>query len=605
MKCCLNIKPANNKEEKMLYPRTNRYRNVFDLSGLWNFRLDPSAKGEKVGWFKGLDTGKCIDIAVPASWNEQFTADDFAGIDIHNYVGSAWYEKRFFVPEEKGEGRRLWLRIGAANYRAKVWLNGSLLGEHEGGFLPFQFEITEIVKKEEENLLVMKVDNTHSADTIPPGLPEIAHNYPPTVFDFFPYGGIHRPVLLYSTAQDYIKDITVITEIKQTQGIVKYKVTVEGDSAGVVGIGIKDKPEEEKVKNGMVEGELTVKGAHLWSPEDPFLYDFRVQLLVKGKIIDEYRLPIGIRTIEVKGNKLLLNGNSIFLRGVGKHEDFPIIGKGINLPLVIKDFSLLKWLGCNTFRTVHYPYCEELMYLADKLGFLVMTEVPAVSLSYSHITSRMKEVHKQMLKEMVERDKNHPSVIIWCVANEPGIGGAPEEEVIKTADFYFREICEYARTLDSTRPITIATCRHYDAVILKHCDIASLNRYCGWYNLPGQLDLADQELEEEMEEFYKTLGKPILVSEYGAGAVAGMHANPPALFTEEYQAELIERQSKVIKSKPYIIGGLIWAFSDFKTPQTSRRVILNRKGLFTRDRQPKMAAHRVRAMWRDRGRNKK
>lgn len=165
----------------MLYPQLNKFRNVVDLSGLWSFKLDSGEKGEEEGWFEGLDKNNCLDIAVPASWNEQFTADDFDGLDIYNYTGSAWYEKRFFLPFGEDRNKRLWLRIGAANYRAKVWLNGLFLGEHEGGFFPFEFEITAKVRKG-ENLLAIKVNNTLSPDTIPPGLPEIADNYPPHRF---------------------------------------------------------------------------------------------------------------------------------------------------------------------------------------------------------------------------------------------------------------------------------------------------------------------------------------------------------------------------------------------------------------------------------------
>ncbi|MBI4530386.1 MAG: hypothetical protein HY709_02590 [Candidatus Latescibacteria bacterium] len=297
---------------------------------------------------------------------------------------------------------------------------------------------------------------------------------------------------------------------------------------------------------------------------------------------------------------MLLNGKPVFLRGVGKHEDFPIIGKGMNLSVILRDFSLLKWLHANTFRCVHYPYAEEMLYLADKKGLLVIDEIPAVSLSPLHITERTESLHRQMLQDMYHRDKNHPSVILWCVANEPVLQGPASdiEKAAQIADAYFGRICRFMRQLDTTRPVTLALHPSPFESILRHCDVISLNRYYGWYSIPGRIDKACEELDNVLESCRQSFGKAILISEFGADSMVGLHAEPPELFTEEYQAELLKEQMKVIERKPYTVGELIWAFSDFKTAQHHRRVVLNRKGLFTREREPKMAAHTVRQMWK-------
>jgi beta-glucuronidase len=382
---------------------------------------------------------------------------------------------------------------------------------------------------------------------------------------------------------------------------VEYVVQVEGNETAMVSIslggGRETIREERRVVDGRASGRIVVPDAQLWSPAHPFLYDFRVDVIQES--LDRYTLPIGIRTVVATEDNLLLNGKPVFLRGVGKHEDFPVIGKGMNLAIILRDFSLLKWLYANTFRCVHYPYAEEVLYLADKKGLLVIDEVPAVSLSPLHITERTESLHRQMLQEMYHRDKNHPSVILWCVANEPTLQGPASDvgHAAQIADAYFGRICRFMRQVDTTRPVTLALHPSPFESILRHCDVISLNRYYGWYSIPGRIDKACEELDRTLESCRHSFGKAILISEFGADSMIGLHAEPPELFTEEYQAELLKEQMKIIERKPYTVGELIWAFSDFKTAQHHRRVVLNRKGLFTREREPKMAAHVVRQMW--------
>ena len=586
----------------MLFPQTNRFRRAGDLSGIWDFRLDPQGTGERDSWFSRMpETGICA-IAVPGSWNEQFTGDAFPGLDIHNYTGTAWYRKRFFPPLHARSGERIWLRFGAVHYRAKVWLNGTALGEHEGGFLPFCFDVTGVLRKSERNTLVLRVDNALSPETLPPLVPELSDNYPPTMFDFFPYGGIHRPVILYTTPPSSIEDVVYETVFERNRASIGCKITCRGKDADAVRISMRAAERsvaaEGRVREGKADVGIAIKDFRSWSPADPFLYECTVELLEKGRAVDEYHLPVGLRTIDVDGDSLLLNGKPIALRGVGKHEDFPVNGKGVNLPVVVRDFSLMKWLGCNALRTVHYPYCEEVLAIADRMGFLVMEEVPAVSLSYRHLTARTAALHRRMLRDMLYRDRNHPSVIAWCVANEPGTEeDETDPDVLSAAEKYFKGICDYTRRLDSSRPVTLASCRKYDDRILRHCDIVAKNKYTGWYSLPGRPGQACRQATRDLEALHRKLGKPVLVSEFGAGAIAGMHADPPQMFSEEYQADLLEEYIRMLENLPFVIGGFIWALADFAAPQKHTRVMGNRKGVFTRDRRPKMAAHRVRKLW--------
>ncbi len=577
----------------MLYPKMNGFREVIDLSGFFDFKLDPDNVGEEKNWQKGVESSRSIGI--PGSWNEQFT-------DTRDYLGPTWHFKKFYVPSSWKE-KLVWFRIGAANYYAKVWINGKLIGEHEGGYLPFQFEVTDKVRFGKENFLSVKVDNQLSPERVPPGnIPEEEHprsvrqrSYPDVNFDFFPYGGIHRPVYLFCTPLDYIEDIAVTTSIEGKKGLVKYRITKKGGEAKEAFIHLGDEntrlDQKAEFRGNMAEGELTIDEATFWSPDNAHLYEMVVELLSpEGAPIGEYTLSIGIRTIEVKNDRLYLNEKLIFLKGFGKHEDFPIIGKGLSLPLIAKDYSLMKWIGANSFRTSHYPYSEEMMNMADKEGFLVIDEIPAVGLFFGKGNKRRLSLCKQYLRELIARDKNHPSVIMWSIANEPH-STKPE------AKEFFRQLYEHTKKLDPSRLVTLVSMFGLKEEALAYVDVICLNRYYGWYTEPGQLDRASHKLSRELDALYQTYKKPILLSEFGAGAIAGVHAHPAELFSEEYQAELIQKYCEVIESKPYMVGEHVWCFADFKTAQVAYRVALNRKGVFTRTRQPKLAAHLLRKIW--------
>lgn len=577
----------------MLYPKMNGFREVIDLSGFFDFKLDPDNVGEEKNWQKGVESSRSIGI--PGSWNEQF-------IDTRDYLGPTWHFKKFYVPSSWKE-KLVWFRIGAANYYAKVWINGEFIGEHEGGYLPFQFEVTDKVRFGKENFLSVKVDNQLSPERVPPGnIPEEEHprsvrqrSYPDVNFDFFPYGGIHRPVYLFFTPETYIDNITAITNVEGKKGLIKYRITKKGGEAKEAFIHLGDEntrlDQKAEFRGNMAEGELTIDEATFWSPDNPHLYEMVVELLSpEGAPIDEYTLSIGIRTIEVKNDRLYLNGEPIFLKGFGKHEDFPIIGKGLSLPLIVKDYSLMKWIGANSFRTSHYPYSEEMMNMADKEGFLVIDEIPAVGLFFGKGNKRRLSLCKQYLRELIARDKNHPSVIMWSIANEPH-STKPE------AKEFFRQLYEHTKKLDPSRLVTLVSMFGLKEEALAYVDVICLNRYYGWYTEPGQLDRASHKLSRELDALYQTYKKPILLSEFGAGAIAGVHAHPAELFSEEYQAELIQKYCEVIESKPYMVGEHVWCFADFKTAQVAYRVALNRKGVFTRTRQPKLAAHILRKIW--------
>jgi beta-glucuronidase len=315
----------------------------------------------------------------------------------------------------------------------------------------------------------------------------------------------------------------------------------------------------------------------------------------------------GFRTVAVDGSTLLLNGEPLYLVGFGKHEEYPVVGRGRFLAGYRRDLELMRWAGANSFRTSHYPYDEEILNLADRLGLLVIDEVPAVSLGFDSDRYEdllpLLETHKRALTELIARDANHPSVIAWSIVNEPNLWTEPHYQH-DTGRRYFRDVYEHAHSLDSSRPVVAITMSRFGAqdIALEACDIIGINRYYGWYTDPADLELAGRKLDAELEEIHAAHRKPILVTEFGADSVEGYHATTAQLFTEEYQSALLRVYGDVIASKPYCAGEHVWNFADFRTPQNHRRVVLNRKGVFTRSREPKGAAFEIRERWRSLGR---
>lgn len=590
----------------MLYPQQNFYRSVFDLSGYWNFKADPNDKGIEEKWFSKRLTGELHTIAIPGSWNEQLTEQG-----LRNYVGKAWHETSFIIPKQIQENNKIWFRVGAADHAAQVFLNGNFVGEHYGGFMPFQLELTDFVHTNgDENILTICVDSTITMHTLPQhvdpeseqyGTPsyERRHLFPPTRFDFFPYGGLTRSVNLVTTPKEYISDIKINSNL---DGEVEVEVESVGGSS--FNIQIFDKTNDEVVSK-IINGNnctLLVDNPNLWSPANPYLYTVKVSLLNNEFTVDLYEETFGFRSIEVSEGEVLLNNEPLFLSGFGKHEDFPIVGRGRFRPAYVRDYELMRWIGANSYRTSHYPYDEEMMRLGDELGFLIINEVPAVSLGFwSNNFEDLEPLltnHKIAIRKLIERDKNHPSVISWSITNEPNLWGEEfyQNEASKK---YFKEVYDYTKALDASRPIMSISMAAYkeNDVVLESCDIIGLNRYYGWYTKPVDLEQAGTDLANELDKTFAKYRKPIMLTEFGADTVEGLHATTAQMFTEEFQTAFTLKYLEVMTARDFVFGSHVWNFADFMTPQHFRRVILNKKGVFTRDRNPKGVAFRLREYW--------
>lgn len=589
----------------MLYPIMNEARYIVDLNGLWNFKLD-EGNGFNEKWYESKlkDT---MQIAVPSSYNDLAEGEDF-----RDHVGWVWYERSFTIPRSLFE-ERIVLRFGSVTHNAKVYINGKFLAEHKGGFTPFEAEINDLLTQG-ENRLTVAVDNIIDETTLPVGLLKeeevpgkglVRRNI--VNFDFFNYAGIHRPVKIYTTPKTYVKDVTIVTNFEGSLGKVNYDIEVHGDAEVVVSVVDEDKKVVATAKGA--KGNIEISDVKLWEPMNAYLYELKIDLLKDEDLVDSYSETFGVRTVEVKDGKFLINNKPFYFKGFGKHEDSHINGRGFNEAINVKDFNLMKWIGANSFRTAHYPYSEEIMRLADREGIVIIDETPGVGLHLNFMATAFsggskrdtwkeigtKELHEQVIKELIARDKNHPSVVMWSVANEP----ASEEEGAKE---YFEPLVNLTKELDpQKRPVTIVThlmstpdkCKVADIV-----DVLCLNRYYGWYVEGGNLEGAKLLLTKELEGWNQRCpGKPVMFTEYGADTVAGFHDTTPVMFTEEYQVEYYKANHEVVDKFPNFVGEQVWNFADFATSQGIMRAQGNKKGIFTRDRKPKMIAHALRERW--------
>jgi len=590
--------------EHIVHPQQNAHRQMIDLSGFWWFQLDRDNMGEKNEWFNGLPSARTI--AVPCSWNDLYD-------DASDYLGTAWYLRESWIPAN-WKGQRIFAYFGSVNYAASVWLNGQRIGSHEGGHLPFAYDVTPHVVWDSPNVLAVSVENIQTPTRVPPAGRQVGPltSYPATAYDFFPYAGIQRQVMFLAVPAVHIEDVTVVTAIEGNDGVVRVQAVASGNWNGTGKLRlISDSgnlESELSFNGGHAEATIRVAGARFWNPATPYLYPLHISLVDGNKTTDSYSFEIGIRTIEVRGDQLLLNGQPIFLKGFSKHEDFPVNGRGLNIPLVVRDGVLMKWVGANSYRTSHYPYSEEAMQLADREGFLIIDEIPAVGLTFHDSPEDIQKRLSQCVVDidrLIARDKNHPSVIMWSIANEPSAGdpllallGHADPKAVAAGSEFFTKVMARARQQDSTRPVTLAGAQGAPAEWLGLADVVCINRYYGWYALGGQLDSVEAVLAKELDDLYQQLGKPIIITECGTDTLAGNHSITPEMWTEEYQVEFLRRYLEVIAKRPFMAGIHVWNFADFKTAQTFLRVGgMNLKGIFTRDRRPKMAAHFLRSQW--------
>ncbi|MFB9743594.1 beta-glucuronidase [Pseudonocardia sulfidoxydans] len=598
----------------MLRPQDSSTRERKRLDGLWAFSLDPEAEGRTARWWAGR-LPHASEMAVPASYN-----DIAADAAVRDHLGEVWYQRTVRVPRGWA-GQRVVLHFESATHRATVWVDDTEVMSHEGGYTPFEADITGLVSAGEEIRVTACVDNTLSFQTIPPGVVEDTPAGPRQRYwhDFFNYAGLHRSIWLSATPHAHTDDVTVVTGLDGLTGTVDYTATTVGaDGLGVRAV-LRDADGHEVASGSGASGRLTVADVHRWAPGDGYLYDLEVQLVEHdgggdgdggGTVVDSYHQSVGIRTVEVRGTQFLINSEPFHFTGFGKHEDIPVIGKGHDDGYLVHDFALMEWIGANSFRTSHYPYSEDVLDYADRHGIVVIDETAAVGLNmglgggifgsqgyqtYSPdtVNDETRAVHAQAIRELVARDKNHPCVVVWSIANEP-------ESDTEGAEDYFRPLFDVAREADPTRPVgfvNVMLAPHGKCRVSQFADVLMLNRYYGWYVNTGDLAAAETAWLDELQG-WATEGKPIIVTEYGADTLPGLHSLTPQPWSEEYQVAYLDMNHRVFDRVDAVVGEHVWNFADFATTSGIMRVDGNKKGVFTRDRKPKAAAFALRRRWR-------
>ncbi len=559
-------------------------RQTTDLDGSWQAIIDPYDVGaldyraqplkDNRAFYKNYkpqsetelveyDFDTSGQLQVPGDWNTQREPLLF-------YEGSVWYERSFDYA--KSPKTRLFLHFGACNYLAAVYLNGEELGEHEGGFTPFDFEITERIRAH-GNFLVVRINNTRGKDQVPT-----------TNTDWWNYGGITRPVTLVEVPETFVQNYFVQLEKGSTRQVagwvqlngpkLQQNVTIRIPEAGL---------SKTFATNSMGRAEFSFSsGLTLWTPENPKLYTVEVE-----SETDQVTDRIGFRSIEVRGTEMLLNGKSAFLRGISIHEEAPTRpGRAWSEDDARTLLSWAKELGCNFVRLAHYPHNEAMLRMADQMGLLVWAEVP-VYWTIQWENPRTLHNAENQLDEMIARDHNRAALIIYSVGNETPISDARNR--------FLQQLIRDAHSADPTRLVSAAlqsnavaegnrVTIHINDPIAGDLDVLGNNEYIGWYTgRPEDMDSMD---------WISQYDKPLIMSEFGGDALFGYHGDAHARWTEECQENLYEHQIAMLKRIPFLRGMTPWILKDFRSP---RRTLprfenyFNRKGLVSERGEKKKA----------------
>lgn len=555
-------------------------RPAMSLDGEWASIVDPYFSGlfsfhheeKKNGWFRNYkakpddpfpteyDFGKAPKLKVPGDWNTQRES-------LMYYEGPVWYEKDFsYKPKAQ---THVFLHVGAANYRSWFWVNGEKVCEHEGGFTSFNCEITQAVRPG-ANFIVAAVDNTRHED-----------NVPTLETDWWNYGGLTRDVSLIEVPESYIDQYDV--HLSRTEdGVIEGWVHVAGagmrTKAEVEIPELKAKSSAEVGADGRAVLHFNVKGLERWSPETPKLYKVAIR---SGQ--DEIDELIGFRTIETRGTEILLNGKPIFLRGVCIHAEAPYrTGRAYSDKDAETLLGWVKELGGNFARLAHYPHAETMLRAADRMGVLIWSENPvywAVQFDNPKVLAKA----EQQLDEEINTSRNHAAIILWSMANETPNTPARTQ--------FIATLAARARQLDPTRLITAAllvrgqgNTKIVDDPLGKELDVIGTNEYIGWYEgHPEKADTTQWQIGYE---------KPLIMSEFGGEAKAGLHGNENERWTEEYQANIYRHQLPMLNRIPQLRGMSPWILMDFRSPNRPLAGIqdeFNRKGLISDQGEKKQA----------------
>jgi len=572
-------------------------RKTVRLSNNWRFLMDVRNIGEKEKWFmENFDWSKASEVKVPGAW-------DLMEAGMWQYEGIGWY-KTSIKPADFVQGKRTEIVLNRIMYYSKVWLNGEYLGENIGGYLPFGFNITDHLKPGKENILVVRVDNKPRIEWLPAS----------GQVEWVQYGGILQPVELINTSKTYIEDFTARTTPDKNGARVNCIINVGNESAnesememvveisGATGITTQSARFKCNAKESkIVNVDLAMSNAALWSPEKPVLYKATVRLKKDGTVIDELTNKIGIREVKAQGQSILINGKPFIVQGVNRYDEYGQYGPNPPENILREELALMKRVGINTIR-VHYPQSPELLSLYDEYGFVMLEEVPLNWWGVKWFgevkqTLDILPAAKEALTKIVKRDKNHPCVIIWSMGNEC-------ETTNETGTTVMRELLKLGKSLDPTRLLTFVSNSDVDKnPAYEDADVVCINMYHGSLqgtvcNHISEIDsLGYKPLVKELKR-YRTFypDKPMFLTEFGTQGVKNVHGD--VNHSEEFQAAYIERIWQGIRSVPGVSGGVLWSWADYY----HRKYLITYAaygpyGAVTVDRKPKKSLEALKRMY--------
>lgn len=541
-------------------------------NGYYNYRYEPFGPGagyaanqhpQHEGHLVEYAFDQSPTLQVPGDWNSQREA-------LGWYEGTIWYERDFDYTLPPG--RRLFVHVGAANYEAIAWINGQQLGRHVGGFTPFQFEVTDLVRSDTTNSLVLKVDNRREREAVPT-----------MNTDWWNYGGLTRDVRLVEVPATFVKDYFVQLDSERPDQIAGW-IQLDGPEAAgatvevaIPAVGISEAVTTDAT--GRADLRMEAGTLQRWTPDNPARYHVTIE-----SPADRVTDRIGFRTVETRGTQIVLNGKPVFLRGVSVHEEAPFrAGRAYSEADAHTLLGWVKAMNGNYARLAHYPHNEHMVRAADSLGVMLWAEIPVYWTILWDDPSTYANAETQ-LREMVTRDKNRASVLLWSLGNETPLSDSRLR--------FMRRLAETARSLDATRLITAALERHYtepytlmvDDPLGAALDVLGVNEYVGWYDgLPPKIDsLAWRTVYD----------KPMIISEFGAGALQGYRGPETTIWTEDFQADLYRRTVSMLDEVPFLAGTSPWILMDFRSPRRPLPGIQdywNRKGLISDRGIPKEA----------------
>ncbi|GHV04689.1 beta-glucuronidase [Clostridia bacterium] len=517
---------------------THNIRQSFELDGLWGFEAD----------------GKQALMPVPACWE---THPEF-----RNYRGKAVYTKQINLP-----GGNLLLTFKAVSHTATVFLDGAEIGRHYGAYTPFTLFVPKVSAG--THTIKVEVDNSFNEES--------ALSVPN---DYFTYGGIMRPVVAETVGDAYIDRLECVTGEKT----LKIKAYIHADDYSNLTLAFTLNGKMYHFSDGNFEQTFDIDNVELWSVETPKLYLLNAVLSRNGDPIDDLIERIGFRTVEVRGRDILVNGKPVFLKGFCRHEDHPLFGAALPFQAQMYDLQLLQEMGSNIVRTSHYPNDELFLDLCDELGVFVWEESHARGLTEEQMKHpNFDKQSEDCIREMVTCHYNHPSIIIWAILNECA------SYTDFGAECYEKQIAQI-RSLDSSRPVTYASCHMKSDKCMHLADIVSYNIYSGWYETRGTKIFLDDVVAWTEENGGK--GKPYIISEFGAGGIYGFRDVRHVKWSEERQAEIMDENLSVYCNHDVVRGAIIWQFCDCLVTDENwyaRPKTRNNKGIVDEFRRPKLA----------------